>query len=101
MKLDFNLFETIAQRLIDSGQHREAVKVYLYMADGDPSLDGGYLGHRLGECYEALGDFHAGSYWYGRAIQENPEVYPMLTEVRRRLHVGVKTGLKEHGLTIE
>jgi hypothetical protein len=41
------------------------------MADGDPSLDGGYHGKKLGECYERLGDLQAAKYWYGRAVEEN------------------------------
>lgn len=47
--------------------------IYLFMgADGDQSLDAGYLGERLGECYENLGDLHAAKYWYGRAVEESP-----------------------------
>jgi hypothetical protein len=42
------------------------------MADGDPSLDGGYLGMKIAECYEALGDLYAAKYWYHRAVEENP-----------------------------
>lgn len=55
------------------------------MADGDPSLDAGYLGQRLGECYERLGDLHAAKYWYGRAVEENPEMRLVSAEARRRL----------------
>ena len=44
------------------------------MADGDKSLDGGYLGERIGYCYEMMGDLHAAKYWYGRAVEENPEI---------------------------
>lgn len=55
------------------------------MADGDPSLDGGYLGKKLGECYELLDDLHAAKYWYGRAVEENPEVRLDCIEARKRL----------------
>ena len=44
------------------------------MADGDPSLDGGYLGGRIAECYERLGERDAARYWYGRAVEENPAI---------------------------
>jgi hypothetical protein len=60
------------------------------MADGDPSLDGGYLAERLGQCYEAQGDLMAAKYWYGRAVEENPQVRLYSREARRRLkHVGI------------
>jgi hypothetical protein len=54
-----------------AGRPQDAIRIYLFMADGDPSLDGGYLGKKLGECYERLGDLHAAKYWYGRAVEEN------------------------------
>jgi len=41
------------------------------MADGDPSLDGGYLGMKIAQCYERLEKFGAAKYWYGRAVEEN------------------------------
>lgn len=44
------------------------------MADGDLSLDAGYLGHKIGACYEALGQLQEAKYWYGRAVEENPDV---------------------------
>jgi tetratricopeptide (TPR) repeat protein len=85
MKYDFNVFEISAKKLIEAGQHRDAIKIYLFMADGDPSLDGGYLGERLGQCYEAVGDLHAARYWYGRAVEENPMVRVKSAEARNRL----------------
>ena len=57
------------------------------MADGDPSLDGGYLGERIAECYGALGDLAAAKYWYGRAVEENPEICLASVAARRRLEV--------------
>ncbi len=60
------------------------------MADGDPSLDAGYLGERLGKRYELIGDLHAAKYWYGRAVEENPEVRLTSVEARTRLsHIGI------------
>jgi tetratricopeptide (TPR) repeat protein len=50
------------------------LKIYMFMADGDASLDGGYRGVRIAECYRALGRLHEAKYWYGRAIEENPTV---------------------------
>jgi hypothetical protein len=55
-------------------QFRDALKVLFWMAEGDNSLDGGSLGHAIGECYEQLGDLHAARYWYVRAYQENPAI---------------------------
>jgi tetratricopeptide (TPR) repeat protein len=84
-KYDFNVLERRAQELIDSGRSHDATKIYLFMADGDPSLDAGYLGMRLGECYERMGDLHAAKYWYGRCIEENPAVRTNCREARERL----------------
>jgi hypothetical protein len=55
------------------------------MADGDQSLDGGYLGERIAECYERLGEPDAARYWYGRAVEENPEANGKAAEARQRL----------------
>jgi hypothetical protein len=40
---DFNHLEAIARKLLDDGNAADAMKIYLFMADGDNSLDGGYL----------------------------------------------------------
>jgi hypothetical protein len=85
MKYDFNSLEEKAKNFLDSGRPHEAVKIYLYMADGDQSLDGGYLGKRIAQCYEEMKDLHAAKYWYGRAIEENPEVRVDCVEARKRL----------------
>jgi hypothetical protein len=53
------------------------------MSDGDPSLDGGYLGKKLGECYELAGDPHAAKYWYGRAVEECPDGRDDCVEARK------------------
>ncbi|CVI56101.1 hypothetical protein FY140_12265 [Agrobacterium tumefaciens] len=87
---DFNWLEQRAKELTDTGNVVDAIKIYLFMADGDPSLDGGYLGEKLGECYEQSGDLHAARYWYGRAVEENPEIRISALEGLRRLqHVGI------------
>lgn len=85
MQYDFNVLEQSAAKLMELGRHADAIKIFLFMSDGDQSLDGGWLGWRLGQCYEALGDLNAASYWYGRAIEENPEVSRGSVEARERL----------------
>ncbi len=85
MKYDFNLLQTSAQNFMESGDYRSAIRIYLFMSDGDPSLDGGFLGEQLGWCYEALGDLAAAKFWYGRAIEENPEVRVLSQERRKAL----------------
>lgn len=85
MKYDFNKLEENAINLFDSGFPHEAIKIYLFMADGDQSLDGGYLAKKIAQCYEEMKDLHAAKYWYGRAIEENPEVRADCVEARNRL----------------
>jgi tetratricopeptide (TPR) repeat protein len=85
MAYDFNKLELAAATLKEETRFRDALRVYLFMADGDPSLDGGYLGGRLAECYEHLGDLDAARYWYGRAVEENPHVYADEAAARERL----------------
>jgi hypothetical protein len=81
---DFNILEHSAANFIAGGQPRDAMAIYLYMADGDPSLDAGYLAHRIGQCCELLDDLHGAKWWYGRAVEENPEIAAYV-EARRRL----------------
>lgn len=83
--LDFNKLETVARKLVEEGRVRDALRIYLYMADGDPSLDGGYLGGRIGDCYERLGELDAARYWYGRSVEENPVVRVKEAQSRARL----------------
>ena len=85
MRYDFNVLERRAAKLIESSRAQDAIKIYLFMADGDQSLDAGYLGKKLGQCYEIVGDLHAAKYWYGRAIDENPEVRLDCIEACKRL----------------
>ena len=84
MKYDFNVLEKRARELINANRPSDAIKIYLFMADGDRSLDAGYLAMRLAECYEQVGDLHAAKYWYGRAIEENPTLHDRI-EARKRL----------------
>lgn len=85
MRVDFNALEQRARELVESSRWKEAMRIYLFMADGDPSLDAGYLGEKIAECYEALGDPHSARYWYGRAVEENPEVRTKSVAARKRL----------------
>ncbi|WP_037068416.1 hypothetical protein, partial [Allorhizobium undicola] len=71
---DFNQLEKKARDLFKNGEFQDALKIYLHMASGDPSLDAGYLGERIAMCYQSLGDLYSAKYWYGRAVEENPEV---------------------------
>jgi tetratricopeptide (TPR) repeat protein len=82
---DFNRLEVLASMLIKDGRTKDAIRIYLFMADGDPSLDAGYLGTRLAQCYENLDDLDVARYWFGRAIEENPEVSIEAIEARKRL----------------
>jgi tetratricopeptide (TPR) repeat protein len=86
MAYDFNKLERKAIELVQSGSIRDALRIYLWMADGDPSVDGGYLGGRIGQCYELLGELDAARYWYARAVEENPEVN--LKEEQSRVRLG-------------
>lgn len=85
MQYDFNQLEMTAVSLNEAGRHRDALRLYLFMADGDPSLDGGYLGGRIAECYERLGELDSARYWYGRAVEENPHVRLEEAAAQRRL----------------
>jgi tetratricopeptide (TPR) repeat protein len=93
---DFNGLERRASVLLANGRTQDAIKVYLFMADDDRSLDGGYLGEKLGQCYELLGDLHAARYWYGRAVEENPAARGTSMAARERLsHVTIDALLGE------
>jgi uncharacterized protein involved in tolerance to divalent cations len=85
MIYNFNLLERRAREFLGANQPAEAMKIYLFMADGDQSLDAGYLGEKIGHCCELLGDLHAAYYWYGRAVEENPEVRHVSQAARARL----------------
>ena|SRR5579864_4408693 len=85
MRYDFNVLERRAKELIGAGRDRDAIRIYFFMADGDPSLDAGYLGERLGECYERLGELAAAKYWYGRAIEEGAGAWRDAADGRKRL----------------
>ncbi|MBM7325657.1 hypothetical protein JS562_21475 [Agrobacterium sp. S2] len=56
------------------------------MVECDQSLDAGYVGERLGECYKKIGDLDAAKYWYGRAMEENSDIRLISVAARKRLH---------------
>jgi lipopolysaccharide biosynthesis regulator YciM len=90
MRYDFNILEAAAQKFMETREFNKAIRVYLFMADGDQSLDGGYIGEKLGQCYEGLGDLSAAKYWYGRAVEENPEARTLSAIRRKSLeHIGI------------
>lgn len=72
---DFNTLEVRALTHIEKKEFESALAIYLYMADGDPSLDGGYLGNRIGFAYQQMGRTAEAKYWFGRAAEENPALY--------------------------
>lgn len=71
-RIDLAAFEKSAMELLQRGRPADALRIFYRLADGNRSLDGGYLGWRIGQCYEALGDLDAARYWHGRAVEENP-----------------------------
>src|SRR5688572_30564973 len=73
MGYDFTNLETSALRHMDGGRHLDALKIYYFMSDGNPSLAGGHLGMQIGRCCERLNDRYAAKFWYGRATEENPD----------------------------
>jgi hypothetical protein len=81
---DFNIFERRAAELIAADRPRDAMAIYLFMGDGDPSSDAGYLAERIGRCCELVGDLHTARWWYGRAVEENPGI-ARYQEARQRL----------------
>ena len=55
MAWDMNQLEDAAYSFFEKGKYDQAREIYLVMGDGDPSLDAGYLAHRIGLSYEAEG----------------------------------------------
>lgn len=87
--MDANKLQKLGLSLMRSARYADALKIWFHMAEGDPSLDGGSLGHVIGECYEELGDVHAARYWYSRALEENPDVEEYKTNFARLSHVSI------------
>jgi tetratricopeptide (TPR) repeat protein len=103
VRYDFNVLEKRAKELLDENRPADAIKIYLFMADGDQSLDAGYLGLKIGQCYERMNDLHAAKYWYGRALEEDSPipVRPASVEGRKRLeHVTIGDLVAPHEYVI-
>ena len=100
-KVDFNALEKQAKALIANGLIRDAINIYILMADGDPSLDGGYLGQKLGQCYELLGEPIVASYWYARAVDESAEIRADSVNAIKRLRPLAKEYLLSLGIGIQ
>jgi hypothetical protein len=95
MRFDPNHLEARATKLKEAGRERDAMAIYLHMADGDPSLDAGYLAMRIGECCERLGDPRSARWWYGRAVEENPSIDRYVEAQQRLEHVGIEALLSD------
>ena len=80
---DFNKLEKRAAVLRDQGRYSDALRIYLFMADGDTSLDGGHLGMKIAQTYEAMGDLAAARYWAGRGVEENPQAPDRVATLNR------------------
>lgn len=83
--MDFNALERRARELADGSRWKDALRIDLFMADGDPSLDAGTLGEKIAGCCEAPGDPCSARCWHGRAVEENPEVRTESIAARGRL----------------
>ena len=73
-KFDFNNLEKLALQLQKSLRHEEAIAIYLFMSDGDRSLDAGHLAFCLAHCYRFLNRLPEAQYWARRAVEENPSI---------------------------
>lgn len=95
MRYEPNYISRTAKSKQEKGEFSDAIKIYLEMADGDPSLDVVYLAMRLGECYESMSDLFTARFWYGRAVEENPTIEEY-AEARKRLEdINLDSILKE------
>jgi len=82
--VDVNELQNRAALLRSNGHFQKAIDVYLYLADGDPSLDAGWYAIQIAECCEKLGRMTEARYWAARAKDENPTV-PDRQEIEQRL----------------
>jgi hypothetical protein len=85
--MDFNQLEYSAEKRFSDGDYDGALTIYYFMVDGDPSLDAGHLGERIGACYLSKGCAAPARYWLRRAQEENPELYGHLSRIIDSLEV--------------
>lgn len=83
-KYNFNTLNDAALKFFESKFYDKAIDIYIFMGDGDPSLDGGFIAYWLGRCYQSLGSLQVAKYWYGRAVEENPQI-TLYVEARQNL----------------
>ena len=93
--IDFNELEYLAKQALETGNVERAAQIYAFMADGDTSLDGGYLGEQLGKCFELMKMSYVARFWFRRAIEENPEVSTYACTALARLDALPITNLVE------
>ena len=79
------ILQSSGMELLQRGRPADALKIFYRLAEGDISLEGGYLGWRIGQCYEALGDLNAARYWHDRAVKENPRLRTLSAEALQRI----------------
>lgn len=84
-KYDQGALDASAMELLRRGRPADALKIFYHLAETDLSLDGGYLGWRIGQCYEALGDIHAARYWHVRAVEQNPAIRTLSADALERI----------------
>jgi hypothetical protein len=79
------VLESSATELLQRGRPADALRIFYRLAEGNRTLDGGYLGWRIGQCCEAMGDLAAARYWHGRAVEENPALRSLSAEALDRI----------------
>lgn len=72
MSLDANAIVARARARQERLDYQSALELFLYLAQGDQSLDGGSLGVDIAYCYEQLGRINEARFWASRAREENP-----------------------------
>ena len=63
-----------AASLRANGFSQQALEIYLFLCDGDPSFDTGGDAVRVAECYETLGRMTEARYWAARAAEQGPSL---------------------------
>ena len=48
--MEFNAVHDRAVQMVRANRLQDALKLFYHLAEGDRSLDGGSLGHSIGEC---------------------------------------------------
>ena len=72
--IDYNLMLFCAHRAFSEENFRNALAIYLFLAEKDPSLEGGSTADNISRCYEKMGDAYSAKYWARLAFEENPDI---------------------------